>query len=1016
MVAPLLTTKLYFPPPRPGLVSRPRLIARLDEGLSRKLTLISAPAGFGKTTLLSEWIRSAAARKKYGLESPDPERADGTHPTRDPTPPAPYSLLPTPLFSWLSLDEGDNELARFLTYLVAALQRIDDQIGVGVQAALGAPQAPAAETLLTMLINDVAAAASLGERSRDGREPVGGGQRPGSASQQKIPRRPVPAEADALRLVLVLDDYHLITEQAVHQAVEFLLERQPPQMHLVVATRQDPPLSLSRLRARGQMTEIRQQDLLFTPQEAATFLSRSMNLHLAPSEVEALEARTEGWIAGLQLAALALQATLGERAVAGAPRDAESAARFVEDFSGRHHFILDYMTDEVLKGLPQPTQTFLLHTSILDRMCGSLCDAVLGNWGFGESGYQQASPPSEADDGFAHSQEVLEHLERANLFVVPLDGERTWYRYHRLFAELLRARLRETQPPGSTLLPDLHRRAATWYEQNGLALEAVHHALTAQDYELAVDTISRAIQRASTWSSVDVATFQGWLKRLPEEAIRDRPHLRLMASRVLYVAGQQDAAERAVQELEGWLREHPTVPQADTMLGLLVADRASYAAVRGEVRRAIELAQRALAYLPEESATTRMRVASILGMVHSRAGEVAEASQAYAQAIADATATGIGFAAVPLVCNLAEVQILQGKLDQASQTCEQATELGTVDGARIAPVGFVGMVMGRILYERNDLEAAAQHLQEGLERLDQGGIPDGFGLGRAQLARVKQAQGDEEGADAAMQHAIGSAQDSGIQRTSVLISAYQARIWLTRSSSRVDPAHGSELDLAARWAGEYRQAGETEYLREFEDLTLARVLLAGDPSPDTQREALALLNALLGPAEATGRMGRVIEILALRALALQALDRVGEALDTLGRALELAESEGYVRTFVDEGPPMARLLAQVSRLSAEPSVAVYARQLLAALQPATPPTSHPSPAKPSALIEPLTEREVEVLRLLAQGLTNPEIAQQLVISLPTVKSHTRNIYGKLGVHSRRQAVVQARTLGILPIT
>jgi len=438
------------------------------------------------------------------------------------------------------------------------------------------------------------------------------------------------------------------------------------------------------------------------------------------------------------------------------------------------------------------------------------------------------------------------------------------------------------------------------------------------------------------------------------------------------------------------------------VMGLVVADRASYAAARGDVGQAMEFARRAIAHLPKDDEIAQIRAPAILGLACFRAGDVAEASEAFSQTVATAVAEGIGFAAAPLACNLAEVQITQGQLRQAMQTCEKAVQLGTIDGGLHSATGFVGLVRAKILYEWNDLLAAERHVSEGLELLRRGGITETFGTGHARLARIKQARGDSAGALAGVQRAVQFAEASSIQRLSILASAYQARIWLAQG----------ELDLAARWADDYRQVGETEYLREFEDLTLARVLLAEDKSSG----ALTLLDTLLSPAEAAGRMGTAIEIQALRALALQALDDMNGAIDALGQALNLAQPERYARVFIDEGAPMARLLHEAARRGIAPE---YIGNLLAAFElevgdVAAPTTDHePAIFKPSILIEPLTDRELEVIHLLADGLSNREIAQRLFLSPNTVRTHTYNIYGKLGVHSRTQAVARARELGLL---
>jgi LuxR family maltose regulon positive regulatory protein len=918
--APLLATKLYVPPTRPELVARPRLIDKLNAGLgqrpaafARKLTLVSAPAGYGKTTLVSAWLQH--------LQEGEPERAA----------------------TWLSLDGGDNAPVRFFSYLVAALQRIDGAIGRDTEELLEAAQRPPVEPLVTSLINDMTAAQAS--------------------------------------LVLVLDDYHSITELTIHQGIEFLLERQPPQMHLVIITRQDPSLPISRLRARGQVTEIRQGDLRFTDDEATVFFNESMGLALTASDVGTLQERTESWVTGLQMAALALQPMVASQGPPGMPeRGAEGTAQFIATFSGRHHFILDYLTDEILQRQSGAVQAFLLQTAILDRMCGPLCDRVMG----------------QDVDLSQSGQATLEMLQKANLFVVPLDDERRWYRYHRLFADLLQARLQEIRPG---LVPQLHRRAATWYEENALASEAIHHVLATDDLDLAADVIERTIMRISTWSRLEVATLLGWLKALPDDVLRRRPWLWLFLSRALFSTGQLQAGERMLDELATALREDPSLPDAGQVLGLVAADQASYAAVRGNVRQAREFAQRLLAHVGEDDVIGQVRALAVLGMACTRSGDVRQAEDAFSQAINAAQAAGMSFVAVPLVCNLADAQVVQGRLRQAFQTCERAEQMGTVDGKRISPAGFAGLVRGKILYEQNKLQAAQDALLDSLKLLGRGGIAESYGNVRAVLAQVKEARGDRDGALAAIERAVQITAGSGMPRLTELAAAYQARIWLAQG----------RLEMAAQWARDQRLAGETEYLREFEHLTAVRVLIASEQPG----EALGLLDTLLPPAQAAGRMGVVIEGQSLRALAVHALGDLDGALDALASSLALAEPEGYVRVFVDSGEPMRTLLKQAASRGIAP---VYVARLLAAFGPPRPepPDQARTPGQAQPLVEPLTDRELEVLRHLDGGFSNREIARRLFVSLPTVKSHTQNIYGKLGVHSREQAVARARALGLLP--
>ena len=912
MSTALLTTKLYVPPARPEWVPRPHLIERLSAGLdARKLTMVSAPAGSGKTSLIIAWLSELRlARSDLAL-------------------------------AWLSLDDKDNDPLRFFAYLVAALQSVDPQLGGEALHILERTGPPPVEPLVTSLINDLAG-------------------------------RPSP-------VILVLDDYHAIADLTIHEAVGLLLERQPPQVHLAITTRHDPPLPLSRLRGRGQMAEIRQGDLRFTLEETAAFLNRSMGLQLTPAEVATLEERTEGWITGLQLAALSMQG-----------RDRENVARFIAGFSGRYHFILEYLADEVLQRQPPALQEFLLQTSILERLSGPLCDQVRS---YHEAESKDQVPVAPVPDfsipGIRSltSQSLLEHLEAANLFVVRLDDERRWYRYHHLFAELLQARLQEIQPE---MVPGLHRRAADWHEQAGFATEAVHHALATRDMTFAAASIERVILKTATWSRADTALIQSWLNALPAEAVEPRPWLRLFVSRIQYISGQREIAGQTLQSLEKWLQDHPTTPEAQRLLNLTVVDRASYAVVLGHVQQAKELLGQSLAHAPQDDPISRFRKPALLGMAHLRAGEASEAHRAFSEASEIALAAGLNFAAVPFLCSQAEVEFMQGRLRQTMQTCERAGQLALVEGQPSTAAGFVDLEMSKVLYEWNDLGAAERHLLEGLELLSESGISESFGSGHAVLAQIRQALSDEEGARSAALQAVQIAQRDNVPRLAGLTLAYQARVWLAQG----------QVDLAARWADDYRQQGETEYLREFEDLTLARVLLAqGNPA-----DALARLDERLAGARAAGRANAVIEMQILRALA--APDQ-SKAMEALGQALRLGEPEGYVRQFLDAGEPARRLLQQAAVRGIAPR---YTARLLAAFGPA--PGAQRAAAQP--LVEPLSTRELEVLYLLAEDLSNREIGRRLFISLPTVKSHTRNIYDKLGVHDRKEAVARARALNLLP--
>ena len=905
MATPLLKTKLYIPSVRPELVSRPRLIERLDEGLclGRRLTLIAAPAGFGKTTLLSEWIHCRGAVT------------------------APLQV------AWFSLDENDNDPARFLAYLVAALQTVEPDVGAGVLTALQSPQPPPVEAVLVAVINDIAAAAQGGDHKG----------------------RPY---------VLVLDDYHLVTARPIHDAVAFLLDHLPSNLHLVIVTRADPPLPLARLRARGQLTELRQTDLRFTSQEAAAFLNQVMGLDLADKDVATLKARTEGWIAGLQMAALSIQGQ-------------EDVAAFIRALTGSDRYILDYLVEEVLKQQPEPVQTFLLQTSILDRLTGTLCDAV----------WDKLPTCPTAGDG----QAMLEQLERDNLFIVPLDNERRWYRYHRLFADLLRYHLHQAQPD---LAPTLHHRASEWYEQNRLMAEAVDHALAAGDFERAARLIEQVAEAALMRS--ELTTFLGWVDALPDGLVRDRPSLCLFQAWAFLMSG------RPLESIESRLQDAAHSETMDKTASL----RALIALYQGQMSRAAELARQALEQLSEQDTFLRGLATWVLGLSRLVDGDLAAGAQALDQVARMSRRAGNVMISVMVLCNVAELRMQQGRLRQAKETYQQALEWATDEqGGRLPIAGEALMGLGRLLYQWNDLEAATRHLAEGIEltqRWGEIGAMDGY----LSLAQVRQAQGDADGAQEAIRRARQLAlRTDTTELDDILVAAHQAQLWLAQG----------DLDAALRWLEERgltlsvalaeleERLGDDFFRsrrrRTIEYVTLVRVLLA-QGRPD---EALAVLDLLLAIAERWGLNERVIRFQILRALAFRAQGNVAQAMTALQRALTLAEPGGYVRIFLDEGETVARLLYRAVERGIAPE---YAGQLLAAF---------PAPeAKPHAeMVEPLSERELDVLRLIAEGLSNQEIARRLHLSLSTVKWHTGNIYGKLGVKNRTQAVAKARSLGIL---
>jgi LuxR family transcriptional regulator, maltose regulon positive regulatory protein len=901
----LVSTKLRPSQARPRLVARPRLTARLEREAGRKLTLISAPAGFGKTTLLVEWLR---------------ERADGEE-----------------YVAWVSLDEGDNDPVRFLSYLVAALRRtLREGFGEGVLAALRSPEPPRMEAVLGAFVNELA---------------------------------DLPGE-----VAVVLDDYHVIDSESVHRIVSFLLERLPEDAHLVISSRVDPPLPLARLRARGQITELHASDLRFTPEEAAAFMSDAMGLDIPADDIAALEGATEGWIAALQLAALSM-------------RERKDIADFIRSFSGGHRDVFDFLAEEVLERQSEPVQTFLLETSILDSLSGPLCDAVTGR-----------------SDGLR----MLERLERENLFVVPLDDERVWYRYHHLFADFLRSRLERELPDRST---PLHLRASEWYEENALVAEAVRHALSAGDHERAARLMEGSV--GQTWYRGEVMTLLGWLAELPKEAMLRRPLLLVWYAAALMLIGRFDGVESLLREAEGAVRAgegqgeelRPVADEADPqhVLATAGAVRSMLARLLGDPQGAIEHARRALALLPEDNLDPRPFAALCLAEAYQAADDLETASSTFAQTAELGLAAGHHYIALTAMSSLARLRMAQGRLREAEETLRQALGFAAERGAELLPaVGRVRIAMGELLLERDDLEASGRELTLGTELVERAGELEVLVRGQVALSRVEWARGDAEAALDLAHEAERLARESGAPQAIADATLWKARLHLMRNELR---AAASELE---------RTSDVDEVPRSTQDakrITLARLLVAREDHD----EALQLLDRLREAAEAADRRGNVVEILTLQALALRAKNEKSRALEVMGRALALGEPEGYVRTFVDEGQPMAELLSGVleaqqrGRGSQGRIPTHYLRKLLAALE------RDDSSATLSAgrLPEPLSERELEVLQLIAVGRTNRRIASELFVSVGTVKTHINNLYRKLDAHSRTQALARARELNLI---
>jgi LuxR family transcriptional regulator, maltose regulon positive regulatory protein len=892
---PLVSTKLRPSQSRPRLVARPRLTEKLDPEAGRRLTLVSAPAGFGKTTLVGEWAE---------------ERAAGGHPV-----------------AWLSLDGGDNDPVRFLSYLVASLRALEEGFGEVLLAALRTPEPPRIEALTGTLLNEISA---------------------------------LPGELD-----LVLDDYHLINSEGVHRAVSLLLEHLPDGAHLVISSRVDPPLSLARLRARGQMVELGAAELAFTREEAAAFLKGVMGLDPSAEDVSKLEGRTEGWIAGLQLAALSM-------------RDRQDVSGFIEVFSGSHRDVLDFLAGEVLERQPGLVREFLLKTSILESLTGPLCDVLTGR---------------------SNGQAMLEKLERENLFVIALDDERRWYRYHHLFADFLRGRL-ERESPG--LAGELHLRASAWYEENGLISEAIDHAFFASDNERTARLIEQGIPTALRRG--EFPTVLRWLEALPE-AKRCRPRLLPRHAVALALTGRPDDVEPLLGEAEQLA--HTTAKQDRRfLLGYAAAVRSWRARLRGDAPRAVEHARRALSLLPEEDLDQRSFAASGLGFVLRITGDLVAADEALAEAVEMARAADHSYGTLSTMVWQARVQMELGRLREAEDSFGRALRFVAERGVGLLPAaGIAHIGMGALLYERDELDEAERELEEGVRLAERASEVGNLVWGYVTLSRTRLAQGDEEGALEIAREADRVARGSDADLQIAIAVAWMTRLCLARGN--VAQASSVEEGRAASAAG---AAGNAGAARSAHLLTSARLLRA----QGRHREALGLLEEPREEAEASGRTGDLIEVITLQALALWEVRERERAVGTLANAMVLAEPEGYVRTIVDEGPPMAEILSGMlqatNRGSLDPPVpARYLRKLLVVLERDSARMASPVGGLP----ERLSRREHEILQLVAAGKSNRRIATELFVSVGTVKTHINNLYRKLGAHSRTQALARARELKLL---
>lgn len=872
----LLATKFHIPTWRSSDIDRLRLVDQINTGLlqSRKLTLISAPAGYGKTTVVSEWVQS---NNNGNLR-----------------------------FSWLSLDQSDNDLSRFLMYWFTSFQQVDEKISSNLQPFLDLAQLPPVNNLLDELISELA------------------------ASESKI--------------VLILDDYHVITNSRIHEAMEYFLEHQPANIHIVITTRADPPFPLARMRVRGQITEIRARDLRFTEEESQRFIQSKLDFPLAKEANIVLNMKTEGWAAGLQMAAIALQKQ-------------NDPITFIETFKGSHRFVLDYLAEEVLRQQDEDIHEFLINTCILDRFNADLCEAL-----------------SQRKD----SKSLLHRLEKSNLFIIPLDEVREWYRYHHLFADYLRSGLSQT------LAEELHRKAALWHEENGLLFDAVPHALASGNHEFAANVIGRALRNNTTWSGGNVGLLSSWLDSLPIETFSNRPQFCLDASRIFYLCGQFDQAEHCLTRAERALNNSPSSHQKIQLLAISQLYRGSIASVRGETTKAIELTLDAQSQIDQDKFLAHARGYFTLGLAYELSHNLDLAVSNYLLSSEKAILADVKFLAVHSLCSAAQVQIIQGRLSQAEKTCQSALQIEK--GSQIPPHGLAMIILGIIALERNDLEAADQYLQQGIILARDGHLLDDLILGLSHMARFQVVKGNYQDAQESIEQVNFLMKMFNVPRMNRLAVAFTTRLNLITK----------DLETAKRWAENYQSKKEIPG-QQFEELTLARVLLAaGD-----MEQIPSILKANLEIATSTGQFQTMIEVKLLFGLYYLAKQEKRKAIEWIRQALSLAAPEGYLRIFLDEGQHLKEILPMV-----RDSAPALVDKLIHVLIPET-----ATRDLHEYLPDPLSEQEIRVLSLLLEGLSNKEIAEELFISTGTAKWHVHNVLQKMGVNNRAQAIVKARELG-----
>jgi len=873
----LLETKFHTPVWRSEGVLRSRLLNQLQVGLTeqRKMTLVSAPAGYGKTTLITCWLNS---------------------------------FTDTTRTIWLSLEKSDNDVARFLSYWVTAWNRISDTGTENILELLDTPQLPPFQGIFDEIINTLA-------------------------------RREDPA-------IIVLDDYHVITNPLIHEMLEYFLEHQPHQAHLVIVTRSDPPFPLARLRARGQMVEVRASDLRFTEEEAEHFFNQSMQLALEEEDLRSLELRTEGWAVGLQLAALAL-------------KNLPSPQNFVDTFRGSNRYVLDYLAEEVIRQQRDDIRKFLIQTSILERFNADSCEAITG---------------------LSHSKALLAELEQANLFLIALDDDRIWYRYHHLFADFLQTELSKTETEA------LYKNAALWHEQNDLLAEAVGYAIASSDLELLADIIDRGLRKDTVWSGGNLTLYAAWLDALPSGAFQSRPALGLNAAHILYLLGRFDLAEKQIDQTEQTLQTLPPSSENEQMLALASFYRGSIASVRGDSQQAIERITFAQERLPKEHHLHHARGFFSLGLAYELSGQPDLAVQNYLRSSEEAQFAGVLSLTIHALGAAAQVQISQGQLSRAEQACQSAIQIA--GDKQLPPLGLAKSILGNIALERNDLAIAEEFLQNGIVLSRRGGLMDDVILGLSHLSRLHLYQRRVSDAFGIAQEVNTIIQGFGVERMSLLAAAYIASLQL----------YTGQAEAAKQWAATY-QAVRADDSHGFMDLTLVRILLkTGD-----RNDVPAILDALLKKGQAQGRQRICMEVMILMTLFHRAEKDIPAAVDWLSQALGLAAPEGFIRIFLDDRETLLDLLPKARQAAPELVDAILNIQQAESDSP-------PSPL--DQLIDPLSEQELRILKFLVAGKSNKDIADELVISVGTAKWHVHNILQKLGVSNRSQVILRAKELGL----